>query len=557
MYCDNSYRRLFRDFVETSFANDYQVAQFFSAQMSDIAKELYIGRFMMDDGTILYSSVDGYAETSRIDCIFRNGNGVKSKVCVWSEKEHTWSDEEKADVTLLAETIFLFSNHIKLTDMIRRAETTDTLTGVPNDSGIHIHAAKLAAQGKISEVSCFFINLKNFKFINKKVTPRGGDKVLKQFGEKIVSVACMEYEFVARLGGDNFLMLIQNDRVEEVIRKISKMQIYIVIEDRKVDVTVEPRAGYVRISEEDGFSDAINNSSIALNYARKSGQNFVAFEPYMLEMTLRDKKVSSCFGDAIANKEFVVYYQPKVDIKTNEICGSEALVRWVKDGSVVPPMEFIPVLEREGTVCLLDFYMLDAVCEHLKQWIDDGIEPVRVSVNFSKNHLLNIQLVDQIVNVIKRYDVPPQYIEIELTEMSDYKDYKVMESLVNKIKNEGIATSIDDFGTGYSSMTLLRDLNVDTVKLDRSFVVNLEKEQQKDRIMIESVVQMVKALGMEVLAEGVETEEQLLYLKSVGCDVIQGYYFDKPMPERDFVKRLKYHRRYEELELGLENCKNT
>ena len=521
MYCDNSYRRLFRDFVETSFADDYQVTQFFSAQMSEIAKELYIGRFMMGDGTILYSSADGYDETSRIDCIFRNADGVKSKLCVWSEKEYTWSDEEKENVKLVAETMYLFSKHIRLSDMIRRAEITDTLTGVPNDSGIQVHAAKLAAQGKIEEVSCFFINIKNFKFINKKVTPRGGDKVPKQFAEKIVKIACMEYESAGRLGGDNFLMLIQNDRVEEVIEKISKMQTYVVCEDRKVEVTVEPRAGYVRLTEEDGLSGAINNSSIALNYARRSGQNFVEFEPYMLEMTLRDKNVSSCFGDALLNKEFVVYYQPKVDVQTNEICGSEALVRWMKDGSVILPMNFIPVLEREGTVCLLDFYMLDAVCEHLKQWIDNGIQPVRVSVNFSKNHLMNVKLVEQIVNVIKRHNVPPEYIEIELTEMSDYEDYKVMENLVNKIKSKGISTSIDDFGTGYSSMTLLRDLNVDTVKLDRSFVVNLEKEQQKDRIMIESVVQMVKAFGMEVLAEGVETEEQQEFLKSVGCDVIK------------------------------------
>lgn len=545
MYCDDSYRKLFRNFVEAKFTNDYQVAQFLSAQIADIARELYIGRFIMSENGILYSSSEGYEADSEFRYSFQTGRGAVEGISIWPEKGHVWTDEEVSHVRLLAQTVSVFGGYTKLQERIRKAETTDTLTGIPNDAGAHVHCAKLHAQGKLVGLTCFFLNLKNFKFVNKQVTPRGGDKVLTLYGQKLVKLADHENEFAGRLGGDNYLLLIQNKRVDKVIEQIAKIQVSVKVENRKVTIPVCSRAGYVSFVEGDGLSEGINKSSVALVYARRSGENFVAFESYMMDMTLRDKRVSSCFAGALANKEFVVYYQPKVDTFTKEICGGEALARWFKDGQMVPPMEFIPVLEREGTICQLDFYMLDAVCAHIREWIDAGIQPVRVSVNFSRNHLNNTKLVEQIVEVVKKHDVPPEYIEIELTEMSDYEDYKAMENFVDRLKEHGIASSIDDFGTGYSSMTLLRDLNVDTVKLDRSFVVNLERKHPKDRVMIESVSRMVKAFGMEVLVEGVETAEQFSYLKSVGCDVIQGFLFDRPMPEEKFQKKLEKQRSYE------------
>lgn len=538
MYCDDSYRRLFQNFVETKFTREYQMSQFFAEHINTIAKELSIGRFTISDGRILYSSPEGYEAEQAIQMDLFQGRSIDGNVSIWPEKGHVWTEEEMANVKLLGQTISMFNNYIKLTQCIDKAKITDTLTGIPNGAGTHVYSEKLGALGKMQELVCFFINLKNFKIINKQVTTSGGDKVLIQFGQQIMKIADREYEFAGRLGGDNFVMLIRKDHVAEVIIQMSKIQTCVTVENREVSIQVESRGGYVALVEEKGISEGITKAAIALDYARRSGQDYVAFESYMLEMTLKDKKVSSCFAGALENKEFVVYYQPKVDASTKKMCGGEALARWFKDGKMIPPIEFIPVLEREGTICLLDFYMLDAVCVHIRKWLDSGIEPVRISVNFSRNHLRNVRLVDQIVDVIKSHNIPPQYVEIELTEMSDYEDYKVMEDFVNQLKEQGIASSIDDFGTGYSSMTLLRDLNVDTVKLDRSFVVNLERKQQKDRVMIESVSQMVKAFGMEVLVEGVETAEQFEYLKSVGCDVIQGYFFDKPMPQEAFQDKL-------------------
>jgi len=544
IFCDNSYRKLFQNFVESDFINKGQLTQFLSAHVSKVAEELHIGRFMTSDGTVLYSDNRGYDIETKKECVFHTGKGEEIGIVIWPVKGHEWTKIEIDNVKLLAETIYLFEYHVRLSDMVSKAEVTDTLTGIPNTSAIYVHAAKLAEQDEISEVHCIFINLKNFKLINKMITHRGGDTVLKLFAKWIVNIASKKNEFAARLGGDNFLMIVQSNRVTEVIEEIKKFETEVMMAEKNIPIVVETRSGFTPICEARGISEAINRSSIALEYAKKGGRSNMEFQLNMMEKTLRDKRISSSFGKAIEMNEFVVYYQPKVDVENQEICGSEALVRWFKDGNLVPPMDFIPVLEREGTICQLDFYVLDMVCRNIRDWIDKGVEPVRVSVNFSKNHLYNTELVEQIINTIKYYEVPPEYIEIELTEMSDYEDYRVMENLVNNIKSEGVATSIDDFGTGYSSLTLLRDLNIDTVKLDRSFVVNLEMDQYKDRVMIESVVNMVKAFGMEVLAEGVETSEQLMYLKSVGCDVIQGYFFDKPMPEEHFVNKLKYERSY-------------
>ncbi|SES97947.1 putative bifunctional diguanylate cyclase/phosphodiesterase [[Clostridium] polysaccharolyticum] len=544
MYCDASYRKLLHQFIKSNCSDRNQISQFFLNNVSQIAEKLRIGRVVLNQQAVLYSVMEGCEAEEGTEFEFGLEKGEVKKISVWPVKGCVWTEEEKSNVELLAETIFIMGGYVRLLEMVCTAEVTDTLTGISNDTGIHIHAAKLHAAGKLTKYACLFINLKNFKFINKQVAFDGGNKALKQFGEAIVKMANEEDEFAGRLGGDNFFVLVKKERVNQIVEEIFCIKAFIPIKEKEVVIQMESRVGCAGIQEGEGVSDTINKASVALLFARKNGRDFMEFEPYMLDITLRAKRVSSSFNDAIAKQEFEAYYQPKVNTESLEICGTEALVRWFHNGKMIPPMEFIPILEQEGTICQLDFYMLNMACVHIRRWMDEGIEPVRVSVNFSKNHLNNPRLVKEIVAVINKNNIPPKFIEIELTEMSDYNDYKVMEDFVDQLKFHGIATSIDDFGTGSSSMTLLRDLNVDTVKLDRSFVVNLEKEEQKDRVMIESVASLVKAFGMEVLVEGVETEEQFRYLKSVGCDVIQGYFFDKPMPEKEFTRKLKEERCY-------------
>lgn len=237
----------------------------------------------------------------------------------------------------------------------------------------------------------------------------------------------------------------------------------------------------------------------------------------------------------------MVYYQPKVDANTNKICGAEALVRWMHEGRLIPPVQFIPQLEREGSVCRLDYYVLEETCRFIRKRLDEGKKVPCISVNFSRRHLEEDYLVKKIVNVIDKYGIDHGYIEIELTESEDFQNYEIMSEIVDGLRSEGIATSIDDFGTGYSSLNMIKKVDLNVIKIDKSFIP-METEypgKETDMVMFVSIVDLVRKLGKKTIAEGVETKEQLRYLRQVGCDIVQGYVFDKPMPESEFEVRLE------------------
>lgn len=262
----------------------------------------------------------------------------------------------------------------------------------------------------------------------------------------------------------------------------------------------------------------------------------------MVKQIMMEKEITTIFPKALRDMEFKVFYQPKVNLEDNRICGAEALVRWLKDGAIIPPNEFIPVLEREGKICSIDFYVLECVCKNIREWLDKGIEVVRISVNFSKLNLYNRHLTEEILSIMNKYGVENKYIEIELTEMSGYEDYEALCVFVDNMKKCGIKTSIDDFGTGYSSFNLIKDLNTDIIKLDRSFLINIDKGNRQhsrtDEIVIKNIVNMVNELDMEVIAEGVENVEQAEFLKKINCLKVQGFLFDKPLPIEEFEEVL-------------------
>lgn len=258
---------------------------------------------------------------------------------------------------------------------------------------------------------------------------------------------------------------------------------------------------------------------------------------------MADQRATFLFAEALTNEEFKVYYQPKVRLEDNSLCGCEALVRWLRHGKVVPPMEFIPALEQDGSVCELDFYVFDRVCADIRKWLDDGIEPVKVSVNFSKHHLKNPETAENIIGIINRYDIDTKYIEVELTESACYEDVSELQDFLRELSNNNISVSIDDFGTGYSSLSLLKDLMVDIIKLDQSFVRAIDsgegEEVRNDMVIIKNIVTMIRELNMDVIAEGVETLDEAGFLREVKCNMAQGYLFDKPMPHDDFDRLLR------------------
>ena len=240
--------------------------------------------------------------------------------------------------------------------------------------------------------------------------------------------------------------------------------------------------------------------------------------------------------ESLYKGEFKAYYQPKVDTETYQIVGAEALARWEHEGRLVPPVEFVPVLEQNGMICMLDFYVLEQVCKDIRDWLQKGIEPVRVSVNLSRKHLANPNLAEDIMNVLNKYETESKYIEVELTETVDEAESAQLVDFMEKMKDKKVALSIDDFGTGYSSLNMLRSFPVDVLKLDRTFLNSLE---ENDRIVLSNIIRMASELNMDVVAEGVENWQQMDYLKKMACKVVQGFLFDKPMPKEVFEEKLR------------------
>lgn len=514
-----------------------------------IAEDLHLGRFdiRIDAPASLYDS-EGYLIDYPIYC-GQDGYGAPPMqfpyetyehghilLRVFPQKNYQWNEQEKEELDTLARNVFFICGRARLIELLKKIRVTDNMTGIPNLQGFHEFVDEVKKRDEMPLYHAICVNIKNFNYINRTIATKRSNDILREYGRYVVQ-HLKDDEIFARTAGDNFLGLIRNENIHEFLEFISKVNIHADTESKFVQIG--SRAGVYDIQVGDTIGDIKGYVEAALNMARGQNEDVAFFEHSMMERMLKDKEISAIFPMAIKREQFEVYYQPKVNINEQKLCGCEALVRWFRNGKMVSPMEFIPVLESEGTICTLDFYVLDKVCQAIKSWIDRGVKPVRVSSNFSKVHLKNPALADRIFAVIDKYGIDPQYIEIELTEMSGYDNYENLAQFIKDMKERGVHTSIDDFGTGYSSLNLLTDLDVDTVKLDKSYSIRLDDHEEKTRILIRNIVNMVHDLGFKVIAEGVETDEQAEFLREIGCSTVQGYLYDKPLPLGEFEKRLE------------------
>lgn len=415
----------------------------------------------------------------------------------------------------------------------------DMLTGILNYDSLVNRGDRLHTKGKLADYTAVQLNIRNFKYINSKIGTSLGDILLIQYAD-IISGYLEKNEYCARTGSDNFIVLLKNGREDDFVEKLSETWIDLKAYGTEEPIQVSVRCGIYDITDKDSMQDAVNFTSVALKYSRTSNQNYITrFEHSMLESMVSDSSIVTDFQRALSEGEFQVYYQPKVNVGTRNLCGAEALVRWIRDGKVVPPGDFIPVLEAENLITALDFHVFETVCRHICEWEEKGLKPVTVSSNFSKLHLANPNFADSVLMTVKKYGISPELLEVELTESSGYGNYEALTHFVEKMNKANIRTSIDDFGTGYSSLSMLKDINADVVKLDKSFLENKHDDNNHQEKMLANVIKMISDLDRKVICEGVETEKQLELLKSCSCEFVQGYFFDKPLPHDEFEKRLK------------------
>lgn len=504
-----------------------------------------------DHLTILYCYPEGYAEKPISHTYETYSNGT-AEIRFFPRNQTSWVDDItdlNKDLKFLSSIIYTLCSKAYLTGFAHISTITDPVTGIANSIGINTFLSDCCRKGMESSYTAVHINLKDFRYLSRRLGPKSDNTILQKYAQHLKDFLRRD-EICGRLNDDNYIAVIRQNRIDKFLSYITNVRLRINVNDVVSTFSVQAVAGIYRLEKGNNVNTILYNLSIAVSAAKSSpGESHVWFEPAMLDEIIRDKEISGSFSKAISLKEFDVYYQPKIDLKTGSLCGCEALVRWSRDGRLLSPSEFLPILERNGTICALDLYVLDEVCSSLRTWLDAGLKPVRVSTNFSKVHLHNPFLAEDIMNVINRYSIPPEYIEIELTESSGYEDFSSLSDFVKRIKGYGVYTSIDNFGTGYSSLKLINDLVIDVIKLDKSFIIDMDnktdaeaadlKITKSNEIMIKTIINMAHELGLKVICEGIETVEQEALLKELHCDMAQGFLYDRPLPHGDFQKKLQ------------------
>lgn len=471
---------------------------------------------------------------------FRTGEGDIINITFYPRGEVVWDDEEKRDIHVIAYQLFISFRLESVQDLLKTAIKTDLAVGIPNVSGYMDFVIRLFSNKRLEHYVGVYFNIHNFKYVNKILPYEHADEVMKIYANRLLQELERD-EIVARLGGDNYVALIREENANRFFEIINDMETTYHYENEIRKFHFSATIGAAKLFDVKDAGDVMTRISIAYQVARQLEKNEPVFfsEDFYADI-MRQKEIIARFQRSLEMQEFVIYYQPKVNAEDKSICGAEALVRWNTQGRMLFPGEFIPILEKDGSICRLDFYVLERTCELLRECMATGLKMPRISINFSRKHIGNPDLAREIISIIDKHKVPHQFIEIELTESEDFKDYVVMAEMIRQLKEQGISTSIDDFGTGYSSLNMLKMTTIDLLKIDRSFIPREEDypNKKKDCIMFENIAKLAKSLGYKVVVEGVETQNQFDYLKAVGCDIVQGYFFDQPLSVDKFLKRV-------------------
>lgn len=417
----------------------------------------------------------------------------------------------------------------------------DQLTGLPSKAKHKMDAQELIDKGEKRYAYVTF-DVDNFKFINEMFGYEYGNKVLNHIA-KNVKDSIQPGELCARISSDNFaLVLIDGGTQKDLETRIYDLFKKITEPGKPGEVlnicSLRFSCGVYRIDKKQDINAIRANANLARAENKKSVLDEIIFYDEKLKARrVEEKELEYEAEEALVNGDFLVYFQPKYDVETEKIIGAEALVRWLHPvKGMLSPALFVPLFESNGFITEVDLYVLNRVCELIESWIKNGVPPICISVNLSRIHLYERDLVKRLSEVVSRHNVPPEYIEFELTESAFYEETENLLRIMAEIKAAGFRLSMDDFGSGYSSLNLLRRLPVDVLKLDKVFLEECEdgEDETRGKRIVTHVISMAKDLKMEVLAEGVETSDQKMFLQNAKCDMIQGYYYARPMPMKEF-----------------------
>ena len=519
--------------------------------------------FEEGDGIVVNENIDDAKD--EISRLFMITYGIESLAgCAFYDKgsfvgvmefidfgsERKWTDDELKNIRNIANVVSSYL--LKMKAYERATATVERLAGYDNVTGLYKyerfleHAGEYIANAEHGNYAIIYLDVFNFKFVNDTYGYETGDKVLKEIAQAVQSYS-ENIVLASRVFSDNIVALAKlGSRDEETFKRgleeaITKQTS--ILAKRFLNSSIKVGVG-VSMFTISGAPIMLNNIISNANMARKRTKlpgmpNLMFYDENMGNAAMNEVAYSNDMEKAFENREFVVYMQPRVLLANDEIKGAEALVRWKKkDGSIIYPNDFIPVFERNKSVTQLDFYVYEEVCRYLKERLESGKKTVAISVNVSRVHLYSIdEFITKIKGLLVKYNIPPKYLEFELTETSFTDKVDDSITLLSRLRKLGVKVSLDDFGSGYSSLNVLTKLPLDILKIDKEFLRDFENDSE-EKIVIPSVIEMAKKLNLEVVCEGVETKEHVEFLRSIGCEYAQGYYYSKPIPQEEFDRLL-------------------
>lgn len=547
-----AYSRLLNEFIIEGEKIEQYRGPAFNKILEPICKFLRISRIssaVFDstcDSAIIKSAPhiyydDGNADSTRVLKFTENNvRACKANYSFMQSKSgQDWSEEEVQQIEAFEKLIYTFCDRSYASTIAKDLSMFDNDLMVYPLTFFLATVKNLIRQGRIGEFGGVYFNIKHFSSINDRFGRDCATNIMKLFIHGIQEKILYE-ECICRVGGDNFVVLFKKDNLNIIKNYLSGMPI--TFNDGET-VTVTTTAGYYMIPEAtESATDVMDRISTAYQLAKSVYKRpFLFYDDEIMQHQTHVKEIEMMFPSAIENEEFKVFYQPKTQLNNYQLAGAEALCRWFRNGKVISPGEFIPVLEGSKAICTLDFYMLDHVCRDIRRWLDEGREAVKVSVNLSRLHLGDEDLLESILRIIDKYKVPHHFIEIELTETTTDVDYKELKKIVYGLREQDISTSVDDFGVGYSSLNLIREMPWNVLKIDKSFLPTQEEEDKDPSKvkMLRHIITMSQDLGLECIVEGVETAEQVKLLKDCKCYLAQGFYFDRPLPVKEFEQKLE------------------
>ncbi|MDD2829645.1 MAG: EAL domain-containing protein [Sulfuricurvum sp.] len=457
----------------------------------------------------------------------------------WLETHATPLRDSEGNVTMLLGITRDTTERKHNEERISYLASFDTLTGLPNRNYLNDYLLSILSLAKRHETSftVIFLDIDHFKDINDTLGHHIGDLLLIESASRLKSVL-REEDMVSRLGGDEFIILLPKiemygaERVAKKLLDIMKNPFY--INSHELSLTTSIGIALYPNDGED-FESLYKNADTAMYRVKQDGRNgYCFFTEDMQRNSIRNLELSNALHHALSENQFTLHYQPQISAKTEKIIGAEALLRWNHPQlGAISPTEFIPIAEDNGLIIPIGEWVLRTALQQAKKWMDQGEEPIIMAVNLSAVQFKHIHLVDMVSSILDEISIPAEYLELELTESTAMHDPQHAINIIHDLHSRGVRMSIDDFGTGYSSLNYLKKFKIYKLKIDQSFIRDINTDHE-DKAIVSAIINMAKALGLQTIAEGVETIGQLDYLKAEGCDEIQGYFYSKPLDIKGF-----------------------